>query len=418
MLENYSDMVNRCLRCSMCKWIPQLQIKSKEFASICPSIDYYNFHTYSGGGRLILANSLLTKRIELTKEVAEIIYSCTLCGGCAISCKYMNTLEIDYVIQSLREKTVESGQGPLPKHQEYIEKTKINHNPYGGAHEDRFAWLPDDIEISENSSTVYYVGCTSSYRRKEIAIATARVLNAAGVKFSILREDEFCCGSPLIRVGAKKEFEKLAEHNLSVMKKKKAKQVIMSCAGCYSTFKVEYPRIKKYGFKLMHSSEFFDKLIRKNKLELRTEVPLTVTYHDPCHLGRCSEREPRWLGIELEVRPLVKLQFPPKPLRWGAKGVYDPPRNILKQIPGLKLIEMERIKEYSYCCGAGGGVKACLPDFALHTAKNRVKEATNTNAEALVSACPFCSTNLQDAIQDLRSPMKFYDISELIYKAL
>ncbi len=115
-----------------------------------------------------------------------------------------------------------------------------------------------------------------------------------------------------------------------------------------------------------------------------------------------------------EIIPLIKFPVPAKPKRQGTYGVYEAPRNVLKQIPGIKLIEMERIREYAYCCGAGGGVKAQFPEFALNTSKRRVEEAMSTSADTLVSCCPFCKTNLLDGIKALGSNMKFYDLVELI----
>ncbi len=147
-------------------------------------------------------------------------------------------------------------------------------------------------------------------------------------------------------------------------------------------------------------------------------MSLTVTYHDPCHLGRNAERYEEWDGKVVSVMPLISINVPPKPKRTGSKGIYDAPRNILNKIPGLKLVEMERIREYSYCCGAGAGVKSAFPDFALNTAKSRIQEAEDTGADTLTTACPFCSTNLQDGIIESGSELKFFDISELLLMAL
>ncbi|MFX0101956.1 MAG: 4Fe-4S dicluster domain-containing protein, partial [Candidatus Hodarchaeota archaeon] len=128
--DEYQKMVKRCLRCSICKWIPQLVIKSKKYATVCPAIDMYNFHSYSGGGKIILANSLARGRIKPTEELRDLIYKCTECGGCAIACKYLNTLEPLEIITRLREILVESGYGPMPKQQEFIDAVKSKHNPY------------------------------------------------------------------------------------------------------------------------------------------------------------------------------------------------------------------------------------------------------------------------------------------------
>lgn len=169
---------------------------------------------------------------------------------------------------------------------------------------------------------------------------------------------------------------------------------------------------------MIHTVELFDELLEAGKLKLTKEIPLKVTYHDPCHLGRNAERYEQWDGEEVQLIPLVSINIPPKPKRTGKGGIYDPPRNILKKIPGLKLVEMERIREYAYCCGAGAGVKSAFPEMALNTAKIRIEEAEDTGSDVLISACPFCSTNLQDGILESGSKLKYYDISELLLMAL
>ncbi|MHA1279374.1 MAG: (Fe-S)-binding protein [Candidatus Helarchaeota archaeon] len=417
-LENYADMIKKCLRCSVCKWIPQIQIRSQKFATTCPSIDRYNFHSYSGGGRIIVTLSYMMKRIEPSEELLNVIYKCTLCRACSISCQYLNKLDPQEIIQELREKLVEEGHAPLPAHKKYIENTIKNHNPYGEPSEKRLAWLPDDVKITRGAKLAYFVGCTSSYRRKEIAIATARVLSKAGVEFTILGSEEYCCGSPLLRAGVKSEMLKLMKHNIEEIEKRGIEEVIMSCAGCYSTFKADYTKYTEYNFKVTHTSEFFGRLISEGKLKLKKNIPLKATYHDPCHLGRCSEPYEEWHGEIVEPMPLIQLEVPPKPRRKGTYGVYEAPRTVIRDIPGIDFTEMERIKEYSYCCGAGGGVKAAFPDFALWTAKIRLEEVKATGAELLISTCPFCSTNLKDGIKENGSTLKFYDLSELILEAL
>ncbi|GAG84554.1 unnamed protein product [marine sediment metagenome] len=194
--------------------------------------------------------------------------------------------------------------------------------------------------------------------------------------------------------------------------------VVFSCAGCFDTFKVDYPLTRKYDFEVKHTVELFDELIESGRLKFIKKVPISVTYHDPCHLGRNAERYEDWDGDVLPLMPLVSINIPPKPKRTGSKGIYDAPRKILKKIPGLKLKEMERIQEYAYCCGAGAGVKSAFPEMALETAKTRIEEAEDSGADNIVSACPFCSMNLQDGIKDKKSKLKYFDISELILMAL
>ena len=357
-------------------------------------------------------------KIKLSEELRDIVYKCTECGNCAVSCKFLNTLEPLEIITKLREKLVEAGCGPMPKQQAYIEYIKKENNPYNEPHNTRMNWIPEDIKIDPSAKILYYVGCTSSYRRKEMAIAATRIMNAAGVSFNILQNEEICCGSPVLRTGDIKNFKDVLNKNLDVIESKGIETIVFSCAGCYDTFKVDYPLYRKYNFRVLHIVEFFEELLQKGQLQLTEEVPLVATYHDPCHLGRNAERYEDWDGEVVQLMPLISINVPPKPKRTGSKGIYNAPRNILSKIPGLKLKEMERIKEYAYCCGAGGGVKSAFPDMAINTAKMRIKEAEDTGADIIVSACPFCSTNLQDGISESGSHLKYYDISEILLMAM
>ena len=357
-------------------------------------------------------------RIKPSEDLRDIVYKCTECGNCAIACKFLGNLEPLEIIMRLREKLVKVGCGPMPKQKEYIQSVKQFNNPYKEPHINRADWLPEDIRIDKNAKVLYYIGCTSSYRRKEMAIAAARILNEAGIPFNILQDEEYCCGSPVLRTGELDTFKQLLNRNLDVIESKGIETIVFSCAGCYDTFKVDYPLYRNYNFKVLHTVEFFDKLLEDGKLRLTEKIPIKVTYHDPCHLGRNAERYEEWEGDEVQILPLITMDIPPKPKRTGKRGVYDSPRNILKKIPGLKLVEMERIREYAYCCGAGGGVKSAFPEMALNTAKIRIEEAEDTGAEVIVSACPFCSTNLQDGINSRGSNLKYYDISELLLMAM
>jgi Fe-S oxidoreductase len=145
---------------------------------------------------------------------------------------------------------------------------------------------------------------------------------------------------------------------------------------------------------------------------------MTVTYHDPCHLGRQGEPYIPWKGKEKKVRGQIVVYEPQKPRYNGAQGVYDPPRNVLKAIPGLELIEMERIREYAWCCGAGAGVKEAYPEFSSWTAHERLLEAESVGAEAIVTACPWCERNFMDTIRRDNVNIKVYDVLELVQQAI
>ena len=201
----------------------------------------------------------------------------------------------------------------------------------------------------------------------------------------------------LIRWDTGRNLPKSAEINIEAWTKAGVKTVVTSCSDCYHAFKRLYPKLGSK-FEVLHTVEFIDHLIKEGKIKFTKTVPMTVTYHDPCHLGRQGEPYVPWEGEEKKIRNQIVVYEPRKPRYNGAWGVYDPPRNVLKSIPGLELVEMERIREYAWCCGAGGGVREAYPDFANWTATERIEEAKSTGAEAIVSACPWCERNFMDAI--------------------
>jgi Fe-S oxidoreductase len=164
--------------------------------------------------------------------------------------------------------------------------------------------------------------------------------------------------------------------------------------------------------------EFVDQLIKAGQLKFTKPVAMTVTYHDPCHLGRQGEEYVPWNGKEKKIFGQAVCYEPPRPRYNGAFGIYEPPRDVLKAIPGLELVEMERIKEAGWCCGAGGGASQAYPEFSRWTATERIEEAKSTGADAIVSACPWCERNFLDATSADGTKMKVLDIMELVEQAL
>ncbi|NVM56054.1 MAG: disulfide reductase, partial [Candidatus Helarchaeota archaeon] len=241
----------------------------------------------------------------------------------------------------------------------------------------------------------YFVGCTSSYREQELAKATVKLLNKADIPFQLVGVDEYCCGSPLLRTGLREKASELAKHNMEAIKEKGIKKLIFSCAGCYRTFKEDYPKIVgEIPFELAHVTQFLAKQLKAGKLKITKKLDKVVTYHDPCHMGR----------------HII--------LRKNKVGVFNEPRKLLEAIPGITLREMVRTRENAWCCGAGGGVKAAFKDLALETAVDRIEEAVTTGADILVSACPFCRRNLMDAIKSKNASIEFKDVVELLEAAI
>ncbi len=419
-LDQYKGDMDMCCRCSACKFIPMQKVAGFDYANVCPSISRFNFHSYSGGGRLNIGAAMLRDGFKYSDRLLHIVYNCQLCGACGVSCNYAMDMEVLEPIQEFRVKCVEDG-----KTNPALDKAIAGLRKQGSmvpAKGKRGAWasgmhLKDATK--EKVDVLYHVGCLTSYdkRMQKLAKATAKILQKAGVNFGIAGDAETCCGGRAYQMGYKKDFLNQAKKNMALIKKSGAKTVVTACADGYQAFKVLYD---KHGLKgdveVLHISEYVDNLIRDGKLKLGKKVDIAVTYHDPCRLGRLGEPWIHWEGKKI---PGDRFVFdPPKVYRRGTHGVYEPPRRVLKSIPGLKLTEMTRIKEYSWCCGAGGGVNVSNPQFAEWTALERIEEAKSTGAEAIVTACPWCEQTFNEAIKGSGNGLKVYDIVELVERAI
>lgn len=418
-LEKYRwDLVN-CERCSMCKWVHPWSVKSKARAQICPSMKKYKYDAYSAQGRFDLARALLESEIELTPKALEVIYTCTLCGGCDVTCKFTRDMEPLEILHELRKYAVEQGKGPLPAHMPAIESIQKNNNPWLQPCSRRGHWARK-LKVKdlnrETAEVLYFAGCTYSYNvnLQKVAQSTVRIMQEAGVEVGILYNNENCCASPALKVGMANIFSEIARKNIQQFNELGVKKVITSCAGCYGIFQSHYPAMGKMNYEVLHSIELLDQLIQEGNLKLIKKAPLKVTWHDPCHCGRGGERQDLWEGTRIKWG----ISDPPRQRNFGSHGVFDAPRNILKALPGVELVEMERIREFSWCCGAGGGVKSAFPEFALESALERIDEAKETGAKALVTSCPWCESNFADAIIADGNRIKLFSLVELVEMAL
>ncbi len=420
-LEDFAAEMDRCSSCSYCKWIPFDQIKSWRFAKNCPSVAYHNFNTYSARGRYLVARSLLNGQSDYSDTVRRVVYTCLTCGSCDVSCKVCRyNLEPLEMVRELKCHAVEGGQR-LDEHLAVIENLRKAGNTLGAARNGRGAWA-DGLNVkrlpAEKADVLFHAGCRNSYdaELQKNARAAVQILLDAGVDLGILGDQERCCGGRIYSMGYRDEFARLAQANMAVWEKAGAKTIVTSCSDGYHAFKRLYPELGSH-VEVLHTVEYIDRLVKEGKLRLHNKVPLTVTYHDPCHLGRQGEPYVPWEGIETKIKGQIIVHEPKKPRYNGAWGVYDPPRDVLKSIPGVELVEMERIREYSWCCGAGGGVREAYPEYSRWTASERIAEARATGAEALVTACPWCERNFRDAMAGQSNDMKVLDIIELVWQA-
>jgi len=422
-LEDYRGNMQRCTRCSYCKWVLWDHLKSWRFAKGCPSIGYNNFQSYSAGGRLAVALSLLDGMINYTDGVLDIVYQCQMCGACDVACKICRyDMEPLATLHELRARLVEDGQ-LLPMHMFIIDNLKKEDTMIAGkVKADRGKWA-EGLNIKnltkEKADVAFHAGCRLSYDEElsKVAKAAVTLFKNAGVDIGIMGKEENCCGGRAYEIGYKGEFSKYATNNIEAWTNAGVKTVVTSCSDGYWAFKRLYPEV---GCKveILHTVELIERLIQEGKLKFTKTIPKIVTYHDPCHLGRQGEPYIPWKGVEKRIYGQMLVHEPKKPRFNGANGIYDSPRTIINSIPGLELVEMERIRENAWCCGAGGGVIDTYPELCSWTVTERIEEARATGAEAIVTACPWCERNFIDAIEKSDIKMKVYDIMEVVQQAI
>jgi Fe-S oxidoreductase len=418
-LHDYRPDAMRCTRCSYCKWIPFDLVKSWRFAKGCPSVDHNHFHSYSGGGRLITYLSLLDGRSEITDRVIDIAFKCQLCGNCDVACKVCRyDMEVLAALHEFRAWLVEQGRVP-PTYAQIAERFRTERNMVMRSNAERGAWLQntDVKDLSrEPGKVVFHPGCRCSFEDDLIRTARAALalLRRTGVDVGVVGSGS-CCSGRMYHMGYGEDLQASAEYNLEAWEAAGVETLVTPCADCYHTFKRLYPPLGST-IEVLHIVEFVDRMLKEGRLAFSRTVPLRVTYHDPCHLGRQGEPYVPWNGTEKKIFGQAVVYDPPRPRYNGSQGVYDPPRDVLRAIPGVELIEMERNREAAWCCGAGGGVRDAYPDFNDWTARERLEEARATGAEALVTACPWCERNFLDVSGD--TPLQILDVMDLVERTL
>ncbi|MFA5903696.1 MAG: (Fe-S)-binding protein [Desulfobacula sp.] len=324
----------------------------------------------------------------LSEVEGEDIWRCTTCGMCPSQCP-RGVKQIDI---SVALRRVASSYELFPasvKSARTARSSLISEgNPLQGDRAKRADWAKavSVKPYTEGMEALYFVGCYLSYdpRMKKVAIATANILKKAGVEFGILGEKENCCGESIRKTGSEEVFKKLAKDNIKAFIDQGVKKIIVSSPHCYHTFKNEYPEFMVH-FDVVHINQFMQQLIQEGRLTLKGELPKTVTYHDPCYLGRHN-------------------------------GVYDEPRDVLRRVSGLKLVEMENHHKNSLCCGGGGGRIWMDTPQEERFSDIRLKQAKEAGAEVLATSCPYCITNFEESRLNLayENMIEVKDITEII----
>ncbi|MCX7965830.1 MAG: (Fe-S)-binding protein [Syntrophorhabdaceae bacterium] len=417
-LNNFVYDMSRCIKCKGCYWVEHTYMPGINFSVRCPSNLWNDFDAYGAFGKMRIGIAIQEGRLKWTDKLLEIIYADPLCGACDVGCKRNLDLEIELTLEALRIKAVKDGVGPMPAHKKIAKNIETKHNQFGASHDGRKKWVSKDIKVADKADILYFVGCSSSYVNQDIAKATAKILNAAGADF-MLMGDEWCCGNTLYSVGMIDDARELAKRNIEAVRASGAKTLLVSCAECYRMWKVDYPKMlniatNDLGFEVIHLIEFADKAITNGSLKPIKPVDVRFTYHDACSVSRLCDPWTPWSG----ERGWMGMVSPRLKRRRGQQGLYFQTRNILNAIPGAKFVEMPRTRENALCCGAGRGTKEAFPELALFSAKQRIEEVKYVSAEVLVTPCPWCKTNFNQAIKGNGDEIKVMDISEFILASL
>ena len=336
-----------------------------------------------------LIRAWMEGEIEWSESLGKILYSCTTCNNCVQSCKFPFNKDIVNMIVAAREEMVANGL-VLPKIARFLGNIEAYGNPYRQLREERGRWAEGmEIEPYNGQEFLFYVGCVGSFDEKgqRAAKAVGELLLAAGVSFGILGSAEECDGNEIRILGESRIFQMLRDKNTELFEKAGVKKIITLSPHAYNVFRNEYPD----SFEVFHYTRILRELIEKGKLKPSAKLNMRATYHDPCFLGRHA-------------------------------GEYEAPREILKAIPGLKLIEMERNGENAFCCGGGSG--NFYTDFfgggENSPSRVRVREAYKTGANILAVACPTCAVMLGEAIKDegVEEKLVVKDIAQIISESV
>lgn len=347
----------------------------------CPSFEYFKFRAYTAVGRGDLASVVHDdKEYPVTDDLMEVMYTCTGCGTCSEICYKLRPLT---AIFAIREELLERGgrlPEPLAKIDSDIEESG---NMFGAAK------APGTLEgVPAAGKDLYFAGCVARFRKPEVIRATVDVLRAAGVDVAYSGEREACCGLIPGHDGNTSILESAAARNMETFREAGVKRLIVSCAHCYKTLKVDYRLI--FGdlpFEVVHVAELFSGLVEQKRIVFTETVGKKITYHDPCFLGRYFH-------------------------------VLEEPRKVLGSIPGVELVEMERHGMWSYCCGSGTKIaSACFPEFASSISGERLREGAAA-ARTIATACTTCFHHMDRAAGREGMDLEIVDLPLLLARAM
>ncbi|HYT54122.1 MAG TPA: (Fe-S)-binding protein [Verrucomicrobiae bacterium] len=351
----------------------------------CPPYEFYRFQRHTPKSRWLMAQRVFHGLDPITTELKEVIYACTNCLMCQELCGVRDDGYGPWDITVAMREEITEREGPLDAHRPLYDGLTQHDHPWALPKAQRGAWA-EGLGVKKlgesGATTLLFAGCSADRASgRSGAIALAQLMQRAGDDFVILGSEEKCCGLYAFDLGFRREYERLQEANSATIRNAGIKKVVIACGSCQRIWR-EYA--KTSGIAVVHGVEHVDQLNRAGRLKFSTPLNKKVTYHDSCHLGRGC-------------------------------GVYDAPRNILRAIPGIQLVEMARNQRWAWCCGGGGGVPEADPELAQWSATDRMREAQETGAELVLTSSALC----QRSFADLKQPaLPVQDLLEFAHQAL
>lgn len=373
--EQFYDEVAKCNRCGFC-------------LSVCPIYAVRGMEWATPRGKNAIMRAIIEGKIDWTPEIEKSLFRCTGCRACTQTC--FPSVETNEGILAGRECLVDRNQYPKVVDR-VAQALESDFNISGDSNEDRTSWtefmrdVPDHMYQKEKAQVIYFVGCVAAFFPlvQKIPQSFVQILDKGKVDFTTLGGEEWCCGFPLMQAGMTDKIQKLAEHNQEKVREVGADTVVFACPSCYHTWKERY----KTNAELLHSTQFMERLIDEERITFSSGFHKTVTYHDPCDLGRNS-------------------------------GVYEAPRNILRKIPGINLVELESNRQLSVCCGGGGDLEMIDAELSATIAQRKIEEIQKTGAEVVVTSCQQCVRTIAGTARKRKINLKVMDITEVVLEAM
>ncbi|HVO96386.1 MAG TPA: (Fe-S)-binding protein, partial [Terriglobales bacterium] len=349
--------------------------------------EFYRFQRHTPKSRWLMSQRVFHGLDPITPELKEVIYACTNCLMCQELCGVRGDGYGPWDITVAMREEITAKDGPIEAHRPIYDGLKHYDNPWASTADRRGAWANGLglKTLGESAApTLLFAGCSADRRSgRSGAVALAKLMQKAGEDFVTLGAAEKCCGLYAFDLGFRDEYERLREANLAILGGAGVKKVVVACGSCQRMWR-EYIKSGGVSFQAVHGVEYVAELVQLGRLKFTKAMNKKVVYHDSCHLGRGC-------------------------------GVYEAPRNILKAIPGIELLEMERNRRWSWCCGGGGGVPEADPELAQWTAVDRMTEAAATGAELVLTSSALCQRSFGDL---KRSALPVQDLLEFAYQAL